>query len=56
MTQYELIHGTGKAAILEGFRFIGIEQESEYVDIARARIEWAVKQVQSKQVQLELFK
>lgn len=30
---------TGKAAILEGFRFIGIEREAEYVEIARARIE-----------------
>jgi adenine-specific DNA-methyltransferase len=29
---------TGKAAILEGFRFIGIERETEYVEIARARI------------------
>ena len=29
---------TGKAAILEGFRFIGCEREAEYVEIARARI------------------
>jgi len=29
---------TGKAAVLEGFRFIGIEREAEYVQIARARI------------------
>lgn len=29
---------TGKAAVLEGFRFIGIEREAEYVEIARARI------------------
>jgi hypothetical protein len=29
---------TGKAAVLEGFRFIGIEREAEYVAIARARI------------------
>jgi site-specific DNA-methyltransferase (adenine-specific) len=29
---------TGKAAIAEGFRFIGIERESEYIEIARARI------------------
>jgi site-specific DNA-methyltransferase (adenine-specific) len=29
---------TGKAAILEGFSFIGIERESEYVEIARARL------------------
>jgi DNA modification methylase len=29
---------TGKAAMLEGFGFIGIEREAEYVEIARARI------------------
>jgi site-specific DNA-methyltransferase (adenine-specific) len=29
---------TGKAATLEGFRFIGIEREAEYVQIAKARI------------------
>jgi len=29
---------TGKAALLEGFRLIGIEREAEYVEIARARI------------------
>ena len=33
---------TGKAAILEGFQFIGIEREAEYVEIARARIEHAL--------------
>ncbi len=32
---------TGKAAILEGFNFIGIEREPEYVNIARARVECA---------------
>ena len=34
---------TGKAAILEGFRFIGCEREAEYLDIARARIAAAEK-------------
>jgi site-specific DNA-methyltransferase (adenine-specific) len=29
---------TGKAAVAEGFRFIGIEREAEYVEIARSRI------------------
>jgi site-specific DNA-methyltransferase (adenine-specific) len=29
---------TGKAAVLEGFEFIGIEREAEYVELARARI------------------
>lgn len=32
---------TGKAAVLEGFRFIGIEREAEYLEIARARIQAA---------------
>lgn len=32
---------TGKAAMFEGFRFIGIERELEYVEIATARIEAA---------------
>ena len=32
---------TGKAAVLEGFSFIGIEQSAEYVEIATARIKWA---------------
>lgn len=34
---------TGKACMLEGFRFIGIEMEEEYVLIARARIIHALK-------------
>lgn len=29
---------TGKAAMLEGFKFIGIEREAQYVEIAKARI------------------
>lgn len=33
---------TGKAAMLEGFRFIGAEMNPEYVEIAKARIESAV--------------
>jgi len=32
---------TGKAAMLEGFGFIGIEREADYLAIARARIEAA---------------
>lgn len=32
---------TGKAAILEGFRFVGIEQDADYVRIADARIRYA---------------
>ncbi|MGI9143255.1 MAG: DNA-methyltransferase [Fluviibacter sp.] len=33
---------TGKAATLEGFDFIGIEREAEYLDIANARINCAI--------------
>jgi site-specific DNA-methyltransferase (adenine-specific) len=29
---------TGMAALLEGFRFLGIERESEYLTLAHARI------------------
>ena len=34
---------TGKAAVLEGFSFIGVEQSEEYIAIAKARIESAAK-------------
>jgi site-specific DNA-methyltransferase (adenine-specific) len=34
---------TGKAAMLEGFNFIGVEQSEEYIAIAKARIESANK-------------
>ena len=44
---------TGKAAILEGFQFIGFERDENedgeplgYLDIARARIDWAIRQTQ----------
>ena len=33
---------TGKAAKLDGFRFIGIERETDYLTVAKARIEGAV--------------
>jgi DNA modification methylase len=33
---------TGKAAMLEGFAFVGIEREAEYINIAKARIQSAV--------------
>ena len=39
---------TGKAAILEGFRFLGFDMQSEYIDIASARIKDAEKQMNSK--------
>jgi site-specific DNA-methyltransferase (adenine-specific) len=37
---------TGKGALLEGFRFIGIEMEREYFDIACARLEAVQNNVQ----------
>jgi DNA modification methylase len=45
---------TGRGAILEGFRFIGIEREPEYVAIARARIEDAVGTRRAETAQGEL--
>ena len=36
---------TGKAAMLEGFQFVGCELSPEYLEIARARIEAARKRV-----------
>lgn len=39
---------TGKAAILEGFRFVGFDMQSEYIDIASARIKDAKKKINSK--------
>lgn len=38
---------TGKAAMLEGFHFIGIEREAEYLEIARARISAVAPEVLS---------
>jgi len=48
---------TGKAAMLEGFRFIGIERDAQYLEIAKARINHAcvcVSQVDPVDVMLEL--
>lgn len=39
---------TGKAAVLEGFNFIGIEREPEYLEIARARITHAQEQKETR--------
>ena len=36
---------TGKAAILEGFRFMGLDITEEYMPIAEARVKWAEKNV-----------
>lgn len=49
---------TGKAAVLDGYRFIGIEKEPQYIEIARARIAWAERE-RTKQlamgIQIPLF-
>lgn len=54
---------TGKAATLEGFRFIGMEREAEYCTIANTRIAWAAnerveianKRIEAERAQLKLF-
>lgn len=43
---------TGKACAYEGFDFIGIDQSAEYVEIARARIEFALHQEDTKEMEL----
>lgn len=40
---------TGKAAMLEGFQFIGIEREAEYIEIAKARIQHALENQEKEQ-------
>lgn len=45
---------TGKAAIRGGFKFFGIERESEYFDIAQARLDYEVEKLKSAQTKLEL--
>jgi len=46
---------TGKAAIREGFRFIGIEREVEYLAIAKARIEHETRELPKESAQRGLF-
>lgn len=46
---------TGKAAMLEGFNFIGIDNDPEYVEIARRRIEHARAQYAAAHAQPTLF-
>ena len=45
---------TGKAAMLEGFRFTGAEMESDFFNIAVARITAAVERVKRETAQQEL--
>lgn len=40
---------TGKGALLEGFDFIGIEQEAEYISIAEARLKHAAATMDDEQ-------
>jgi hypothetical protein len=46
---------TGKAAILEGFQFVGMEMEEEYFKIAEARIAKAERDYFDSKRQLNLF-
>jgi site-specific DNA-methyltransferase (adenine-specific) len=39
---------TGKAAMYEGFKFVGIELTDEYLPIAKARIEFALSNLDEK--------
>jgi site-specific DNA-methyltransferase (adenine-specific) len=39
---------TGKAAMYEGFEFIGIELTDEYLPIAKARIEFAIEEMKAR--------
>lgn len=41
---------TGKAAVLEGFQFVGCEREDEYMPIAMARVAWAIGSTDSEPV------
>ena len=46
---------TGCAAVLEGFQYIGIEREAEYIAISEKRIQARSKQVQEQHKQLTLL-
>lgn len=39
---------TGKAAIREGFKFVGMDMTPEYVDIAKARIQFEIDQIENQ--------
>ena len=45
---------TGKAAVLEGFRFVGSEMQQEYFEIAKTRIDAAIARVKRETAQQEL--
>ena len=46
---------TGCAAILEGYDFIGIERESQYIPIIEGRLRWAREEYKRENAQLGLF-
>ena len=46
---------TGRGAVLEGFAFVGIEREADYLTIAQARIEAAQQDAQAERPQPSLF-
>ena len=46
---------TGCAAVLEGFQYIGIEREAEYIAISEKRIQERSKQVQEQPKQLTIL-
>ena len=46
---------TGKAAVLEGFSFIGCDLQAEYVAIAKARCAWAEEEHFREHAQQSLF-
>lgn len=46
---------TGKAAILEGFRFIGSDMSEEYFEIAKSRTLAAVERIKRETAQTRLF-
>lgn len=45
---------TGIACVKEGFGFIGIEREPDYMEIAKARIAHAIKEKLAEPVALDL--
>ena len=46
---------TGKAAVIEGFSFIGIDLNPEYIEIAKRRIEFANSYLVDLQPELEMI-
>lgn len=46
---------TGAAAILEGYNFIGIEREAQYIPIIKGRLNWAREEYKRENAQLGLF-